>query len=100
MKARYAASGPAAFYAELFDMKLVAAVTDDDVPSTKEFCPHIHIFLAMRDGSCVAFFECPEEPPMGRDPNGHHLEISVRKVVPDDRIKRTVRDVALERPLQ
>jgi glyoxylase I family protein len=152
-----------AFYTGLLNMKLVAAVTDSHVPSTKEYCPHIHVFFAMEDGSCVAFFETPEEKPMGRDPNtpewvqhlalrvadretllaakarleaagikvigpkdghlcvsiyffdpsGHRLELTNRKVVPDERTERDahrileqwsrtkapVREVELERPL-
>lgn len=70
------------FYTKLLDMKLVAAVTDSIVQSTKERCPHIHVFFAMEDGSCVAFFETPEERPMGRDPNTpawvQHLALEVR----------------------
>ena len=69
------------FYTRLLDMELVAAVTDSHVQSTKEYCPHIHIFFAMQDGSCVAFFETPEEPEMGRDPNTpewvQHLALQV-----------------------
>lgn len=69
------------FYTKLLDMKLVAALTDDIVGSTREVCPHIHIFFAMQDGSCVAFFETPEEKPMGRDPNTpawvQHLALEV-----------------------
>lgn len=151
------------FYTKLLDLKLVAAVTDSHVQSTKERCPHIHVFFAMQNGGCVAFFETPEEPPMGRDPNtpawvqhlalemkdtesllaakvrleaagvkvigpkdghlcvsiyffdpsGHRLELTTRKVIPDERTERDayrilerwaatrlpVRDVALERPI-
>lgn len=151
------------FYTRVLGMKLVAAVTDSHVQSTKERCPHIHVFFAMQDGGCVAFFETPEERPMGRDPNtpawvqhlalqvkdretllamkkriedagvsvigpkdghlcvsiyffdpnGHRLELTNRKVVPDERserdahrilarwqeTKQPVTDVTLERPL-
>ncbi|MFA5491214.1 MAG: VOC family protein [Candidimonas sp.] len=76
------AAETARFYTSLLDMRLVAAVTDSHVQSTKEHCPHIHIFFAMEDGSCVAFFETPEEKPMGRDPNTpewvQHLALQVR----------------------
>lgn len=69
------------FYTKLLDMELVAAITSEIVESTKERCPHIHIFFAMQDGSCVAFFETPEEKPMGRDPNTpawvQHLALQV-----------------------
>ena len=57
------------FYTKLLDMKLVAAVSHSHVPSTKAYCPHIHVFFGMADGSCVAFFETPEEPEMTLDPN-------------------------------
>jgi len=151
------------FYTRMFDMKMVAALTADIVGSTKEFCPHIHVFFAMQDGSSVAFFETPGEKPMGFDPNtpawvqhlalevpdsatqlaikarleaagvkvigpkdghlcvsiyffdpnGHRLEISYRKVVPNDaterdawrilerwsQTKRHVTDVELEHPI-
>lgn len=70
------------FYTKVLGMKLVAAVTDSHVQSTKERCPHIHVFFAMQDGSCVAFFETPEEKPMGRDPNTpawvQHLALQVK----------------------
>lgn len=128
----------AEFYTKLLAMPLVAAVTDSHVPSTKEYCPHIHVFFGMANGGCVAFFETPEEKPMGRDPNtpdwvqhlalqvesreallaakerleqagvkvigpkdghlcvsvyffdpsGHRLELTIRKVVPDERTAR------------
>lgn len=152
-----------AFYTQLLDMPLVAAITAETVQSTKERCPHIHIFFHLRNGGCVAFFEVPEEPPMGRDPNtpawvqhlalqlpdlptllaakarleaagvpvigpkdghlcisiyffdpnGHRLELTVRKVEPDERTARdawrilerwsetkaAVRDLVLEHPI-
>ncbi len=84
------------FYTSLLDMRLVAAVSHSHVPSTKEHCPHVHVFFAMQDGSCVAFFETPEEPEMGRDPNTpdwvQHLALEVgdRKTLLDmkDRLER------------
>lgn len=70
------------FYTSLLDMKLVAAVTASHVPSTKEHCPHIHVFFALADGSCVAFFETPEEADMSFDPNTpdwvQHLALEVK----------------------
>jgi len=151
------------FYTKLLDMPLVAAITSEYVQSTKERCPHIHIFFHMRNGGCVAFFEVPGEPPMDRDPNtpawvqhlalelpdmetlmaakqrleaagvkvigpkdghmcvsiyffdpnGHRLELTIRKIVPDERTERDayrildrwmetkseVRDLELERPI-
>ena len=69
------------FYEKYLDMELVAAVTDTHVQSTKEYCPHIHVFMAMKDESCIAFFEVPEAPDMTHDPNTpdwvQHLAVQV-----------------------
>jgi glyoxylase I family protein len=131
------------FYTKMLDMPFVAAVTDEIVQSTKERCPHIHVFFAMQDGSCVAFFELSEEKAMGRDentpawvqhlalevdspekqeairkrlvdagvsvigpkdghlcvsiyffdPNGHRLEITTRKIVPDEETQREAYEI-------
>lgn len=59
----------AAFYTEILGLKYMMAVSSDDVPSTQEFSPHFHLFFEMEDGSYVAFFEVPESPDMGFDPN-------------------------------
>ena len=32
-------------------------ITADNVPSTGEDNPYCHIFFAMHDGSCIAFFD-------------------------------------------
>ena len=39
------------------------------MPSTKEPDPYMHIFLDAWNGNILAFFELPNSPPMGRDPN-------------------------------
>ena len=50
------------FYCRYLDLDFTIAVAENRVPSTGEWSPHIHIFLAMGDGSSVAFFELPEDP--------------------------------------
>jgi glyoxylase I family protein len=57
------------FYTKVLGLKFSHAVRNDNVPSTGEFYPHLHIFFEMHDGSSVAFFETPTEAPMGFDPN-------------------------------
>ena len=59
----------AKFYTEALGLKYMMAVSANDVPSTREFSPHFHLFFEMEDGSYVAFFEVPESPEMGFDPN-------------------------------
>ena len=50
------------FYTEILGLKFAHAMGEDHVPSTGLYSPHIHIFLQMEDGSCIAFFECPKDP--------------------------------------
>lgn len=57
------------FYKDVLDMDLIGAIAEDQVPSTKEPDPYMHIFLDAGAGNILAFFELPTKPPMGRDPN-------------------------------
>lgn len=59
----------AEFYTKVLGLEYTMAYSADDVPSTGEKSPHFHLFFEMEDGSCVAFFEVPEAPEMGFDPN-------------------------------
>ncbi len=55
------------FYKRVLDMDLVLAIAEDEVPSTKEPDPYMHIFLDAGMGNVLAFFELPTQPEMGRD---------------------------------
>jgi glyoxylase I family protein len=57
------------FYRDVMNMDLVLAIAEDQVPSTKEPDPYMHIFLDAGMGNILAFFEVPNSPPMGRDNN-------------------------------
>lgn len=57
------------FYRDVMDMDLVLAIAEDQVPSTREPDPYMHIFLDAGMGNILAFFEIPNSPPMGRDTN-------------------------------
>ena len=57
------------FYKSVLDMELIGAIAEDHVPSTKAPDPYMHIFLDAGNGNILAFFELPNSPPMGRDPN-------------------------------
>ncbi len=56
------------FYKRVMNMDLVLAIAEDEVPSTKEPDPYMHIFLDAGMGNVLAFFELPNSPEMGRDP--------------------------------
>lgn len=57
------------FYQEVLDMDFLLAIAEDKVPSTKEPDPYMHLFLDAGNGNVLAFFEIPNSPPMGKDPN-------------------------------
>lgn len=49
------------FYTKVLGLKFIHAMGEDLVPSTGAYSPHIHIFFQMEDGSCIAFFELPND---------------------------------------
>lgn len=57
------------WYQKHLDMDFVLAIAEDQVPSTKAPDPYMHIFLDAGGGNVLAFFELPNSPEMGRDPN-------------------------------
>ncbi len=58
-----------AWYGKYLDMDFVLAIAENEVPSTKEPDPYMHIFLDAGGGNILAFFELPTKSEMGRDPN-------------------------------
>ena len=49
------------FYEDLLGLPLVHVIKSDHVPSTGEYCPYVHIFFQLRDGSCIAFFDLGDD---------------------------------------
>ena len=72
------------FYEQALGMRYTNAFAEDHVPSTGEFDPYMHVFLDCGGGNVVAFFELPNQPAMGRDPNTpawvQHLAFEVSDV--------------------
>jgi catechol 2,3-dioxygenase-like lactoylglutathione lyase family enzyme len=58
-----------AFYQRALGMTYTTAFAEDHVPSTGAYDPYMHVFLDAGGGAVLAFFELPEQPDMGRDPN-------------------------------
>ena len=56
------------FYTRVLGLEYAMALAEDQVPSTREPHPYMHVFFRMDDGAYVAFFELPDSPVMGRDP--------------------------------
>jgi catechol 2,3-dioxygenase-like lactoylglutathione lyase family enzyme len=57
------------WYQKMLNMDFVLAIAEDHVPSTGAFDPYMHIFMDAGNGNVLAFFELPQQPEMGRDPN-------------------------------
>jgi catechol 2,3-dioxygenase-like lactoylglutathione lyase family enzyme len=57
------------WYGRHLGMDFVLAIAEDRVPSTKAPDPYMHVFLDAGGGNVLAFFELPNSPAMGRDPN-------------------------------
>ncbi|ABD26900.1 Glyoxalase/bleomycin resistance protein/dioxygenase [Novosphingobium aromaticivorans DSM 12444] len=57
------------WYQKHLGMEYILAFAEDYVPSTHAFDPYMHVFLDAGGGNVLAFFELPQQPEMGRDPN-------------------------------
>ena len=57
------------WYERVLGMTYMTAFAEDKVPSTGEDDPYMHVFLDCGGGNVLAFFELPNQPAMGRDPN-------------------------------
>jgi glyoxylase I family protein len=57
------------FYQRVLGMDFVLAIAEDRVPSTGAPDPYMHVFLDAGMGNVLAFFELPNSPDMGADPN-------------------------------
>jgi catechol 2,3-dioxygenase-like lactoylglutathione lyase family enzyme len=72
------------WYEKHLGMNFVLAIAEDQVPSTKEPDPYMHVFLDAGQGNVLAFFELPTRTPMGRDTNTpvwvQHLALEVDSV--------------------
>lgn len=69
------------FYQRVLGMGFILAIAEDEVPSTKEPDPYMHVFLDAGMGNVLAFFELPNSDEMGRDQNTpiwvQHLALEV-----------------------
>ncbi len=74
------------FYEDLLGLPLVHVIQKDHVPSTGEYCPYVHIFFRMRDGSCIAFFDLGDGQAAEPSPNTPAWvnHIALRVAGPDD----------------
>jgi catechol 2,3-dioxygenase-like lactoylglutathione lyase family enzyme len=57
------------FYEDVLGLPLVHVIRKDHVPSTGEYCPYVHIFFRMADGSHIAFFDLGDDTAADPSPN-------------------------------
>ena len=57
------------FYEDVLGLPLFHFIRSDIVPSTGEYCPYVHIFFRMTDGSCLAFFDLGDDVLPAPSPN-------------------------------
>ncbi|MFV0645966.1 MAG: VOC family protein [Sphingomonadaceae bacterium] len=57
------------FYRKALGMEFQLAIAEDNVPSTGEPDPYMHVFLEAGNGNVLAFFELPTQKEMDRDRN-------------------------------
>jgi len=88
------------WYEKHLGMKLVLAIAEDHVPSTHEPDPYMHLFLDAGGGNVLAFFELPNSPAMGRDPNTpawvQHIAFKVGSVEELERTKARLVDAGID----
>ena len=69
------------FYEDLLGLPLVHVIRADHVPSTGEYCPYVHIFFRLGDGSHIAFFDLGDNTAAAPSPNTpawvNHLALRV-----------------------
>ena len=57
------------FYEDLLGLPLAHVIKADHVPSTGEYCPYVHVFFEMKDGSYIAFFDLGDNEAAVPSPN-------------------------------
>jgi len=88
------------FYRRVLGMEFLMAMAEDKAPSTKSPDPYMHVFLDAGNGNIIAFFELPNSPPMGRDPNTpewvQHIAFRVKDLAALDEAKARVEAAGLD----
>ena len=72
------------FYEDVLGLPLAHVIRADHVPSTGEYCPYVHVFFQLGDGSFVAFFDLGDNQAALPSPNTppwvNHLALRMNSV--------------------
>lgn len=88
------------FYEDILGLPLAHVIKAENVPSTGEYCPYVHIFFEMADGSFVAFFDLGDDTATVPDPETpawvNHLALQMTSVDDVMAAKKRLEDNGVE----
>ena len=88
------------FYEDILGMPLVHVIRLDHVPSTGEYCPYVHIFFEMQDGSYIAFFDLGDDTNALPSPNTpawvNHIALQVASLDQLLAMKKRLEDAGVD----
>ncbi|MDP9107776.1 MAG: VOC family protein [Pseudomonadota bacterium] len=88
------------FYEDVLGLPLFHYIRADHVPSTGEYCPYVHIFFRMTDGSCLAFFDLGDNQACEASPNTpawvNHIALRVDSVAELETMKARLEQHGIE----
>lgn len=87
------------FYEDILGLPLVHVIRADNVPSTGEYCPYVHVFFELGDGSSIAFFDLGDNVAAEPSPNTpgwvNHLALQVPDLNALERARRRLLDAGI-----
>ena len=88
------------FYEDVLGLPLAHVIKLDHVPSTGEYCPYVHVFFQMGDGSYVAFFDLGDNVKADPSPNTpawvNHLALELETEDELRAAKKRLEDAGIE----
>jgi catechol 2,3-dioxygenase-like lactoylglutathione lyase family enzyme len=88
------------FYEDVLGLPLAHVIKLDHVPSTGEYCPYVHVFFQMGDGSYVAFFDLGDNVKADPSPNTpawvNHLALELETEDELRAAKKRLQDAGIE----
>jgi catechol 2,3-dioxygenase-like lactoylglutathione lyase family enzyme len=89
-----------AFYEDLLGLPLVHVIRAENVPSTGEYCPYVHIFFEMKDGSYLAFFDLGDNVKSEPSPNTpswvNHIALRVDSIEELEYMKQRLHEAGIQ----